>query len=58
MLPSQGRPASAVLDDLEVLRARDVDWRRGRAFTLAYSAGPEVLALAREAYGDSWPRTR
>lgn len=50
-LPSSGRSVSAVLTELEALRAGDVDWRRGRAFTLAYSAGPEVLALQREAYG-------
>ncbi len=49
-LPSRGRPAAEVLAELETLRADDVDWRRGRAFTLAYSAGPDVLALARDAY--------
>lgn len=49
-LPPAGRPAAEVLAALEALRAGDVDWRRGRAFTLAYSAGPEVLELAREAY--------
>jgi glutamate/tyrosine decarboxylase-like PLP-dependent enzyme len=50
-MPAHGRPAPEVLDALESLRAGDVDWRRGRAFTLAYSAGPDVVALAREAYG-------
>jgi sphinganine-1-phosphate aldolase len=30
--------------------AGDVAWREGRAFTLAYSAGPVVLDLQREAY--------
>ncbi|MEN9644091.1 MAG: hypothetical protein RL238_760 [Actinomycetota bacterium] len=28
----------------------DVRWREGRAFTLAYNAGPEVIAIAEEAY--------
>ena len=32
------------------MRTRDVRWRDGRAFTLAYNAGPEVIALAEEAY--------
>lgn len=32
------------------MRDRDVRWRDGRAFTLAYNAGPEVVALAEEAY--------
>jgi len=50
-LPKRGAPPADVLAALEATRAGDVDWRRGRAFTLAYSAGPEVLELAREAYG-------
>lgn len=32
------------------MRGTDVRWRDGRAFSLAYSAGPEVLALSEEAY--------
>ena len=39
-----------VLQGLEDLRADDVRWRDGRAFSLAYSAGPEVLGLSEEAY--------
>ncbi|MEN9792450.1 MAG: hypothetical protein RL330_528 [Actinomycetota bacterium] len=35
---------------MELLRSDDVKWREGRAFSLAYSAGPEVLALSEEAY--------
>jgi len=49
-LPPAGRPADALLADLEALRAADVDWKHGRAFTLAYYAGPEVYALAERAY--------
>lgn len=49
-LSEQGLPADEVLERLEALRAGDVDWRGGRAFSLAYSAGPEVHALQREAY--------
>ena len=45
-----GRPAAEVLDGLEELRSHDVRWRDGRAFSLAYSAGPEVLGLSEEAY--------
>jgi len=40
----------AVFDALEALRCDDVRWREGRAFSLAYNAGPEVLAVAEEAY--------
>lgn len=45
-----GAPAGAVLEQMEQMRSSDVQWRDGRAFSLAYSAGPEVLALAEEAY--------
>lgn len=45
-----GRSTEDVLSHMESLRANDVRWRDGRAFSLAYSAGPDVLALAEEAY--------
>ncbi len=32
------------------MKAHDVDWRNGRAFTLAYNAGADVLAVAEDAY--------
>ena len=48
-LPKQGRPAGEVLADLDELGRSDVDWKSGRAFSLAYYAGPEVYALATEA---------
>jgi glutamate/tyrosine decarboxylase-like PLP-dependent enzyme len=35
---------------METFRSHDVRWRDGRCFTLAYSAGPEALAIAEEAY--------
>jgi glutamate/tyrosine decarboxylase-like PLP-dependent enzyme len=40
-----------VLDQLVALKARDVRWRDGRAFTLAYDGGDEVVELAKAAYG-------
>jgi len=48
-LPAHGRSAASILDDLDALQAKDVDWKSGRAFSLAYYAGPDVLALATEA---------
>ena len=45
-----GRSIDDVLSGMEEMRSRDVRWREGRAFTLAYNAGPEVVALAEEAY--------
>ena len=49
-MPTQGLPATDVLTALENLRANDVDWRNGRAFSLAYHAGSEAIGLAEEAY--------
>jgi glutamate/tyrosine decarboxylase-like PLP-dependent enzyme len=49
-LPSSGVPADQVLARLDVLKEHDVRWRDGRAFTLAYYAGPEVSAVADEAH--------
>ncbi|MEI6400605.1 MAG: aminotransferase class V-fold PLP-dependent enzyme [Actinomycetota bacterium] len=49
-LPSSGVPADQVLAQLDALKEHDVRWRNGRAFTLAYYAGPEVSAIADEAH--------
>ena len=49
-VPAHGRPAVDVLADLDRLRRRDVRWKEGRAFTLAYFAGDEVHDLAAEVY--------
>lgn len=45
-----GQPVEQVLASMEAMRTDDVRWRDGKCFTLAYSAGPEALALAEEAY--------
>lgn len=39
-----------MLAHLDALKEHDVRWRDGRAFTLAYYAGPEVAAVADEAH--------
>jgi hypothetical protein len=48
-LPPGGRPADELLGQLDALQTRDVDWRAGRAFSLAYHSGDDVLALGRRA---------
>ena len=45
-----GQSSQSLFDQMESLRTNDVRWRDGRCFTLAYSAGPDVLALAEESY--------
>ena len=49
-LPTKGIPAPLVFDELESLRAGDVDWRNGKVFSLAYYAGPQAIAVAEDAY--------
>jgi len=45
-LPKAGLPRAEVVAELTALQARDVAWKSGRAFTLAYHAGDDVLELA------------
>ncbi len=49
-LPNTGMPAEAIFAHLDDLKGNDVRWRDGRAFTLVYYAGDDVLAVAEEAY--------
>jgi sphinganine-1-phosphate aldolase len=49
-LPLHSRPADEILAELDALKQHDVRWKDGRAFTLAYYAGPDVTALGDEAY--------
>ncbi|MFZ9637246.1 MAG: hypothetical protein ACO3A0_04945, partial [Ilumatobacteraceae bacterium] len=48
-LPEIGWSATDVFDSLEVMRARDVRWREGRAFSLAYNAGTDAESTAGQA---------
>ncbi|MFT3854283.1 MAG: aminotransferase class V-fold PLP-dependent enzyme [Ilumatobacteraceae bacterium] len=49
-LPASGMSREEIFTRFDELAAADVRWRDGRVFSLAYSAGPEVLALAEDAY--------
>ncbi len=44
-----GRSVDDVLDDLAAKRSRDVRWRDGRAFALAFDGGPSVHEVAQRA---------
>jgi sphinganine-1-phosphate aldolase len=50
VLPAVGASADQIFSTLDELKRHDVKWRDGRAFTLVYNAGPEVVAVAEEAY--------
>ncbi len=47
-MPAVGVPTDEVLDRLEGYRGGDLRWKEGRAFSLAYFAGPEAYELAVE----------
>ncbi len=50
-LPSRGIAAEDLFAELDAMQAHDVDWKAGRAFSLAYHAGDEVLQLATRVLG-------
>jgi glutamate/tyrosine decarboxylase-like PLP-dependent enzyme len=49
-LPRHGLPRDDVFATLESYKADDIRWRDGRAFSLVYHAGPDVLAIAEDAH--------
>ncbi|MCU1367538.1 MAG: PLP-dependent enzyme glutamate decarboxylase [Ilumatobacteraceae bacterium] len=49
-LRTTGLSAEEALHALDELKAHDVRWRDGRAFTLTYHGGDDVVALAEQAY--------
>ena len=49
-LPPHGISRTEIFERFDSMAAGDVRWRDGRVFSLAYSAGPDVLALAEDAY--------
>jgi glutamate/tyrosine decarboxylase-like PLP-dependent enzyme len=48
--PATGLSAQSIATSFDEMSAHDVQWRNGKAFSLAYNAGPEVLTIAEEAY--------
>ena len=50
LIPATGISALSIANSFDEMSAHDVQWRNGKAFSLAYNAGPEVLAVAEEAY--------
>jgi len=50
VIPPRGRSADEILDELRVRAERDVDWRRGRVWSLVYHAGEAHEELLRRAH--------
>ncbi|MEO6122171.1 MAG: aminotransferase class V-fold PLP-dependent enzyme [Ilumatobacteraceae bacterium] len=49
-LRSTGLSREETLSALDAMKERDVRWRDGRAFTLAYHGGDDVIEIAADAY--------
>jgi sphinganine-1-phosphate aldolase len=49
-IPKEGMSSEALFAHLDDLKNADVRWRDGRAFSLVYYGGADVLAVAEEAY--------
>jgi len=52
--PEHGTPATALEAELHALRADDLDWRGGRAFSLVYNSGDEQHEALLEAVAQSY----
>ena len=50
-IPQHGRDWESLADQMQGMRAHDVDWQHGRAAVYVFNAGEDVLRVAREAYG-------
>jgi glutamate/tyrosine decarboxylase-like PLP-dependent enzyme len=50
IFPEQGASPDRLFAEMEAMRTRDVDWRRGRVGLYVHYAGEDVLAVAKEAY--------
>lgn len=49
-LPGQGRSKADILAAMEAARREDTRWRDGRAFSMVYYAGEDILDLLKSAY--------
>jgi len=48
--PARGCPREEILAEMRLARDRDVRWREGRVFGLAYQIGDKVEDLLKEAF--------
>ncbi|GAA6152028.1 pyridoxal phosphate-dependent decarboxylase family protein [Pseudoteredinibacter isoporae] len=49
-LPLQGRDSDELLAELKARQNKDLNWREGRVFSYVYDAGPEAMALLKDAF--------
>jgi glutamate/tyrosine decarboxylase-like PLP-dependent enzyme len=48
--PTTGRSKEAILEEMRLVREKDIRWQQGKAFSLVFQAGEEVTELLKEAY--------
>jgi glutamate/tyrosine decarboxylase-like PLP-dependent enzyme len=48
--PRHGRARQQILEELKSLKGNDVAWQDGKVFAYVYDAGPEAMALLKEAF--------
>ena len=50
VIPATGMSTQQISHAFDEVSENDVRWRDGKAFSLAYNAGPDVLQVAQDAY--------
>src|SRR5512135_86569 len=48
--PKAGKTKECLLEAMQAARSQDANWRQGRAFSLVYYGGEEILDLLKAAY--------
>ena len=51
-LPATGMSRDELNEELRAQRARDVDWKNGKIWTLVYYAGDDVAELLSDTFAD------
>ncbi len=49
-IPANGRPREMLLQEMQEMRSRDLNWQDGRVFSLVFFAGEEAHDVIREAH--------
>lgn len=50
VFPQHGRDSEDLLKELKERQSQDLNWREGRVFSYVYDAGPEAMALLKDAF--------
>ena len=50
-LPLKGQSSEGLLEEMEAMRGRDIQWRDGQAWSLVFDPGEEIREFVKSAYG-------